>query len=83
MFEDFTATFAESMENFKADLMEFKSFTNPIIGLEKVGLWQKKFSSRELAKMKAEDEAAERKAEEEEEKKLEAEDAVAATKVAE
>ena len=37
-------------------------------GIQRIGLWQKKFSDRELAKMKAEEDAEERKAAEEEEK---------------
>ena len=37
--------------------MEYKKIADPINGIPKVGLWPKKFSDREMRRMKAEEEA--------------------------
>ena len=66
MFEDFSAQFAEAADKLKADQIEYKKLTDQANGIQRVGLWPKKFSDRELARMKAEDAAEEKKAEEEE-----------------
>ena len=66
MFEDFSTQFAEAADKLKADHIEYKKLTDPANGIQRVGLWPKKLSDRELAKIRAEDAAEERKADEEE-----------------
>ena len=69
MFEDFSDKFSEILEGMKNDLLEYKKLCDPVFGVQKVGLWPKKYTQRELAMIQAQEQAAMKKEMEEEEAK--------------
>lgn len=80
MFETFTSTYESCIETVQADLAEYRALSDPETGAEKVALWPKTYSSRELERMrKAEEEKmAREEAAEEERRRLEEEKEAAA-----
>ena len=55
-FEDFMASFTQEVEKAKQHLNEYRAMIDPITGVEKVALWPKVFSFKEIEKMKREEE---------------------------
>ncbi len=80
MFEDFATEFSNAVDQVKLDLSEYRSLTHSEHGVEKIALWPKTFTARELEKMRREEEKKIKAAEEEEAEKrrLEEEKAAAA-----
>ena len=69
MFEDFCDKFTEVLDGMKGDLVEYKKLSDPVFGVQKIGLWPKKYSPRELAMIRAQEQAAVKKEIEDEEAK--------------
>ena len=69
MFEDFCDKFTGTLDGMKDDLVEYKKLSDPVFGVQKVGLWPRKYTPRELAMIRAQEEAAVKKEIEDEEAK--------------
>jgi len=80
MFEDFANEFTEGVDSVKTDMLAYKALTNPVSGVEKVGLWPKKLTRAELSAMKVADLAEAAKEDGEEKKRQEEAEAAASAK---
>jgi len=78
MFEDFTTQFSDAVDQVKLDLSDYRALTHPENGIEKVALWPKTFTARELEKMRKAEEKKMKAAEEEEAEKRRIEEEKAA-----